>query len=155
MLLVAVLLSTLACDGVSVATRTPASAPVKAVAQEASLKIVYVRSGGFAGFNDALEISGDSLTLTRRKKLVTQRKLSDDEQRSLRHLVDAAIASPAPGQVGAPGADTMQITVTVGDAATPQLTAIGHNLPPKGLPPAWDQLVQKLKGLFDQALAAP
>src|SRR4051794_15457068 len=92
--------------------RADASAPA---AQEHPLKIVYVRSGGFAGFLDELSISGDSLELTRRKKLTFQRRLSADEQKSLAQLEQAALAAPAPGTIGAPGADTFQWTLTVGD----------------------------------------
>ena len=145
----ALLLSTLGCAAQADASNGNAHA-----AQEAPLKIVFQRSGGFAGFLDRLEISGDRLSLSRRNKVVSQRTLDADEQKTLHALVDAALATPAPGQIGAPGADTFQLTVIIGDAATPQLTGFGHNLFPPGLPPSWDALVHALRALFDQALAA-
>ena len=122
-------------------------------AQEQPMSIVYQRSGGFAGFLDELRIEGDTLVVTRRKKELARRPLSAEEQQELAQLAKGAESAPAPGHLGAPGADTFTISVTLGATRAPQLLFQGHAQVPSGLSPQWEALVKKLQALFSDAIA--
>ena len=81
---------------------------------EKSVLVEFTRTGGFAGFNDALTIYQDGSAVVTRKEFTREITLTADELSMIRQLLqDASFGSLLPDYPpAAPGADYFTYTVT-------------------------------------------
>ena len=82
--------------------------------EEKSVLVEFTRTGGFAGFNDALTINQDGSAVVTRKEFTREITLTADELSTIRQLLqDASFGSLQPEYPpAAPGADYFTYTVT-------------------------------------------
>lgn len=128
------------------ATSQSRPAPVpSATPMKAPMVLLYTRTGGIAGFQDEVRVRGDQLTVTRRGKVTTERKLTAEELDRLRALAAKADAAPVPKATKhRPVPDAFNISVAVGSKR------VAVSDPPQQLDSAWEELAQALQGLMSQ-----
>jgi len=98
-----------------------------------SVLVEFTRTGGFAGFNDALTLYQDGSALVTRKEFTREITLTADELSTIRQLIqDASFGSLQPDYPPeAPGADYFTYTVTYeGKTVTAQDTGVPESLQP-------------------------
>lgn len=138
-----VILALAACASGTESSARPKSMPTPPrppMTQKAVMNLSYSRTGGFAGFNDQVQVHGGTVTVTRRGKTTLERKLTEEEKAELNELGKAAQAekvTPAPPHRPTP--DAFNYTVGV-DGETVKLDS-----PPENLPPAWAKLTERLE----------
>jgi hypothetical protein len=111
---------------------------------KAPMHLSYSRTGGIAGFNDQVEVIGDSVTVTRRGKAAVTRKLSPEELAHLTALVEQAQNEPPPTVAPhRPVPDAFNISVAVG------AQRVTLSSPPGELGAAWQALATGLQGLIN------
>jgi hypothetical protein len=122
----------------------PVSAqPASTTSMKAPMNLFYSRTGGIAGFQDEVRVSGDMLKVTRRGKTTMERKLTAEELTRLKGLAEKAAAAPTPvASKHRPVPDAFNISVGMGG----QRVTISE--PPEHLNPAWEELAQALRGLM-------
>jgi heat shock protein HslJ len=101
--------------------------------EEKSVLVEFTRTGGFAGFNDALTIYQDGSAVVTRKEFTREITLTADELSTIRQLLqDASFGSlQADYPPAAPGADYFTYTVTYeGKTVTAQDTGVPESLQP-------------------------
>jgi heat shock protein HslJ len=100
---------------------------------EKSVLVEFTRTGGFAGFNDALTIYQDGSAVVTRKEFTREITLTADELSTIRQLLqDASFGSlQAEYPPAAPGADYFTYTVTYeGKTVTAEDTGVPESLQP-------------------------
>lgn len=120
------------------ATPTSRSAPMKA-----PMQLLFTRTGGIAGFNDRVQVIGDTLTVTRRGHAPVERKLTAEELAHLHALAEQAQNEPPPAALDRrPMPDAFNITVSVGA----QQVALSHADEQSA---SWRALADALQGLIN------
>lgn len=115
-----------------------------ATATKGSMNLSYSRTGGIAGFNDRVEVTGDSVTITRRGKAPVTRQLSPEEVSHLTALAEQAQKEPPPRVAPhRPVPDAFNISVAVG------AQRVTLSSPPGELGDAWRALATGLQGLIN------
>lgn len=116
---------------------------------------VYQRLGGFAGFQDVLQIEGNStLRVTQRGRRVGERTLSDTEAAELQALIAQAKAVPPPSPSAPRASDTFRIILTLDGETAPRVEMTTLGLPAPGSGEPWGELLGWLQKALDDALFA-
>lgn len=119
------------------------------------MAIVYQRLGGFAGFQDVLQIEGNrTLRVTQRGQVVGERTLSDSEAAQLQTLISQAKSVPAPSPSAPRASDTFRIVLTLDGETSPRVEMTTLNMPEPGSGEPWGELLGWLQKTLDNELFA-